>query len=319
MVRELLGVSETRGNSMKCFHHNDPDGILAAFWVYYFMGPDTDFIPMWYGKEFPFSEVKPKERVFIVDYSIEPEEMKKLLSITREVYWIDHHATAIDKYVGFPYEIKGLRDVDYAGCALTYYFLSAKAQCDSRVTWVDFIGKEPKFCRLIASMDVRRFRSVEEKVLAQDFLKGLYLGDVSTDSNVWRDLVCDKVSVSDIADKGRIIREYDDSRNKNRCSSLGFECEFEGYKCFAVNDSVYTDYFDSVEKEKYDIFIGFVFNGRTWKYSLRSGFNSHNKDIDVSKIALKYGGGGHKYASGMILDSLIIKSSEEGTERLSVF
>ena len=304
---------------MKCFYHNDLDGILSAFWVDYFMGPNIEFIPMWYGKEFPLNEVNPREYVFIVDYSIEPDEMKKLLSVTRNVYWIDHHKTAIDKYIGFPYEIKGLRDVDYAGCALTYYFLSANAQCNPRITWVNFISKEPEFCRLIAAMDIRKFQSDDDKILAQDFLKGLYLNEITIESQIWKDLARNKVTTLDVANSGKIIRKYDDNKNKNRCSSLGFECEFEGCKCFAVNDVIYIDYFDSINKEKYDMFIGFVFNGETWKYSLRSGFNSHNQDLDVSEIALKYGGGGHKHAAGMNLKELILKKRKDTIDKINAF
>lgn len=38
--------------------------------------------------------------------------------------------------------------------------------------------------------------------------------------------------------------------------------------------------------------IGFVFNGHEWRYSLRS------TKVDCSKVAMLYGGGGHKGAAG---------------------
>ena len=46
--------------------------------------------------------------------------------------------------------------------------------------------------------------------------------------------------------------------------------------------------------------IVFVYNGDKWKVSLYT----KKDDIDVSIIAQKYGGGGHKKASGFRCDKL---------------
>lgn len=47
----------------------------------------------------------------------------------------------------------------------------------------------------------------------------------------------------------------------------------------------------------------FSFNGRngTWTYSM------YSKIVDVSNIAKKYGGGGHRGAAGFNLDKLIFE------------
>ena len=52
-------------------------------------------------------------------------------------------------------------------------------------------------------------------------------------------------------------------------------------------------------EEEYDMFIGFSYNGKGWNYSLRS------TKVDCSQIAMKYGGGGHKGASGFNADKLL--------------
>ncbi|NLN80999.1 MAG: phosphohydrolase, partial [Clostridiales bacterium] len=101
---------------MKCFYNNDADGRCAGFWVALSAGLKdingsfkTEFIETNYGKPFPLDEIKPDEQVYIVDYSIKPAEMLRLLEITKDVTWIDHHKTAIEKYVDFPQEIRGVR------------------------------------------------------------------------------------------------------------------------------------------------------------------------------------------------------------------
>ena len=79
---------------------------------------------------------------------------------------------------------------------------------------------------------------------------------------------------------------------------------FEGYKCFAMNLAmISSDHFKSVNEEEYDMFIGFSYNGKSWNYSLRS------TKVDCSQIAMKYGGGGHKGASGFSTDELIFRNN----------
>ena len=55
--------------------------------------------------------------------------MRKLLQITEDVTWIDHHKTAIEKYDGFDYDIRGLRYDGIAACMLTYCYLNHMTYC----------------------------------------------------------------------------------------------------------------------------------------------------------------------------------------------
>ena len=99
---------------MKCFYHNDADGRCAGFWVDLNVGlndqyQDHSFIEMSYAKPFPMESIRKDEQIYIVDYSISPDEMRQLLKITKNVTWIDHHKTAIEKYKDFEYKIRGVR------------------------------------------------------------------------------------------------------------------------------------------------------------------------------------------------------------------
>lgn len=111
---------------MKCFYHVDNDGKCASYWVGKLAHPDiyeTEFIKINYGMEFPFEEIKKGEYVYIVDYSILPAEMDRLLLITQNVTWIDHHVSAIARYDGYDKNIRGIRYDGIAGCMLTYCYL----------------------------------------------------------------------------------------------------------------------------------------------------------------------------------------------------
>ena len=96
--------------------------------------------------------------------------------------------------------------------------------------------------------------------------------------------------------------KYRDNLAKEYCKSKGFEIEFEGHKVFAMNIGLAgSDWFKSIDDGSYDILMPFSYNGKhkNWSYSM------YSKTVDVSVIAKKYGGGGHKGASGFTTDELI--------------
>lgn len=73
---------------MICFYHADNDGKCAGFWVNKCGLTDKhgkNFFKIDYGIDFPFNKIHKDERVYIVDYSIPPEQMDKLLEITPNV------------------------------------------------------------------------------------------------------------------------------------------------------------------------------------------------------------------------------------------
>ena len=113
---------------MKCFYHNDADGKCSGFWVNFAVKlsndyQDNSFIEMTYAKPFPMTSIRKDEQIYIVDFSISPDEMRQLLKITKNVTWIDHHKTAIEKYQDFEHEIRGIRYDGIAACMLTYCYI----------------------------------------------------------------------------------------------------------------------------------------------------------------------------------------------------
>ena len=150
---------------MKCFYHNDADGKCAGFWVAHSavmenLETPIEFVEMSYEKPFPMDTIKPNDRVYIVDYSISPDEMRKLLQITEDVTWIDHHKKAIEKYDGFEYNIRGLRYDGIAACMLTYCYLNQMTDHgfgEIKPFDISMTKDAPMFTKLIADWDVWKF------------------------------------------------------------------------------------------------------------------------------------------------------------------
>ncbi len=293
---------------MKCFYHVDADGKCSAYWVRMacenrnIKWEKNDFYKINYGMSFPIEIIKQDELVFIVDYSIQPDEMLELLNITSNVIWIDHHITAIEKYENFPYKIQGIRKNGTAACMLTYCYFKMVDENFKPIkkNIFTYITDIPYFTRLLADWDVWEFFYGEDTSL---FQAGFNLNTFEPWEEEW-DNLCN--NEQEYIDKGKIVLQYRDNYAKSYCKAKGFATEFEGYKVYAMNIGlINSEWFKSVNTEEYDFVMPFSYNGKEkkWNYSMYT----IKEDIDVAKIATKYGGGGHKQAAGFNHEMLLVK------------
>ena len=111
--------------------------------------------------------------------------------------------------------------------------------------------------------------------------------------------VCEEVNM---AREGSNMLKYRDGWAKEYLKRFGFEVNFEGLNCFAVNlGNCNSEYFKSIPEGKYDAFMPFAYNGEKWTVSM------YSKTHDVSDICKKYGGGGHAQAAGFTCEELPFK------------
>lgn len=296
---------------MKCFYHNDADGKCSGFWVAHSavmenLETPIEFIEMSYEKPFPMDTIKPNERVYIVDYSISPDEMRKLLQITKDVTWIDHHKTAIEKYDGFEHDIRGVRYDGVAGCMLTYCYLNCMTYCgvgNINPFNISMTKDAPLFTKLIADWDVWKFDYGDD---TRKFITAFNCYDFSPESKEWNRFFSETQSgrsaEKEMIEEGKLMIKYRDGWAKSYLERFGFETEFDGLKCFAVNlGNCNSEYFKSLPEGKYDAFMPFAFNGEKWTVSMYS--TTH----DISGICKKHGGGGHAKAAGFTCVDLPFK------------
>jgi oligoribonuclease NrnB/cAMP/cGMP phosphodiesterase (DHH superfamily) len=295
---------------MKCFYHLDSDGKCAAFWVSYsvelhdYPKYDPKFIEIDYRTRFPMETILPDEQIYIVDYSISPDEMRELLKITQDVTWIDHHKTAIEKYANFEHKIRGIRYDGVAGCILTYCYIhhmTNRGDGDTKPFNISMTEDAPLFTKLIADWDVWKFEYGDD---TRNFQTAFNTYGFNPLSKLWDELLNSKTLTQDLILQGKIMTVYRDSWAKNYMK-FGFETIFHGKKCFAVNlGCCNSEYFKSLPENEYEIFIPFIFDGNQYVVSL------YSKTIDVSEIAKTYGGGGHKGASGFSCKELPFARNE---------
>lgn len=314
---------------MKCFYHVDADGKAAGFMVYkYESGEETtvnklrqglkdletggyyplnimsksDFIKINYGMEFPFDQIEKGERVYIVDYSIEPDEMRALLKITSDVIWIDHHKTAIEKYKDFEANIPGIRYDGIAGCMLTWIYLFTdykKHLGDDLSEYVDSCPYD--WLKYIADQDVWKFVYGDKTRYFCDRFNSLDHNEPY--DYFFRKLCFDHSLTDELIYEGEIINEYKKNYFARMIKSKAFKLDLPirpgseaKYNILALNAApgfANSAAFDSViNRDQYVAFLIFGIKDDRVNCTL------YSDKIDCSEIAKNYGGGGHKGAAG---------------------
>ena len=333
--------------SVKIFHHNDADGYVSAYQAYKYYEKsvsvtDIEFYEMDYSNRFPLELIEDNDTIVIVDYSIEPVEMISLLKITKDVVWIDHHITAIEKYENW-YDlikeatgiekIKGLRYVGLAGCELTWLYFNGYITNDSDLEIEDALYElelAPLYIQLTGDWDVWRHKIKYTKpymialsnILSMEVIaeldKDAYdlveLKDVAPNKKVLA-LKTDLDSMTylkNLIDTGNKYIEYRNHWSNQLRNRYGFEAEVIGpnnhiYNAYCLNVGNANSEFFGDKLQKYDIVISMCFNGTTWNYSMYS----NKPNINCGELCKYLGvdnGGGHIGAAGFRHKDLLFRA-----------
>lgn len=273
---------------MICFYHSaDLDGHCSGALVK-MKYPECKMFGINYGQDFPWDKIK-GEDVIMVDFCLQPfEDMLQIKEKANSFVWIDHHKSSIEESGHFYTEINGIRIDGIAACELTWdYFFS--------------IENIPTFVSLLGRYDVGNHQA-DPRVLPFQYGMKQHYTDPSKDvMDFWNSLF-DVELIQRIVEDGSIILRYKELEDENYAKACAFETEFEGYKCLAINKMLTnSQLFDSIwDNTKYDFMITFGWKSGAWVVSIYTD----KEGYDGSKISKKYGGGGHKQASGFQCDEI---------------
>lgn len=283
---------------MKCFHHNDIDGKAAGAIVARKTGNynKADYIMYDYSKPIPTELIEDGETVYFVDLSFSVNSVDKLKEILEEKHcdliWCDHHSSSMEILKTYPeYEkVKGIRKEGISGAALTYMYLF---DCE--------FDDIPMFLKYISDFDCWQFK-LEDTLF---FKYALEATDYEALDIIWNQLFRAEHSASnDLLDKmiesGKAISKYVEKEYEQYRKAYAYESRIDGVKCLVVNRRCNSLIFGDLIKD-YPIVAIWVFDGEKYKYSIYSD----KPDIDCSKIAERYGDGGHKGASGFVSEKMI--------------
>lgn len=282
-------------------HHSaDFDGLFCREIARRHFGSDAEYIGWDYGQPEPI--VPDDVALYMLDISV-----PGLMNHPR-LNWVDHHKSAMEKYGKKPgYQIDGV-----AACRLSWQYFGGINSWpgNSTPTKQDFIDRkvsEPWAVRLAGEYDIWDKRDLNTEL----FQHGLRSRDLL---GVWPQILVTENGVSpqdstlivrSLLGAGRAIQYAKTQENADVVTNYGFTTDFEGLKFLACNHGRYNSHlFTAGLKPEHDACLGFNWDGplQNWRVLL---YHAPGKEHhDLSQIAVKHGGGGHRGACGFRVDQL---------------
>lgn len=283
------------------YHSADFDGLFCREIARKFL-PEAELIGWDHGNpKIPF----PMEgTVYILDLS--PDCLGGDTYDSNRIIWIDHHKSSIEKW---PTTIPGYRIDGVAACRLAWQWftheIANKVMSDAeylpdKELYVLREVSEPSAVRLAGEYDIWDKRDPR----AELFQHGLRSGPLT--DGVWDELL-EPRNIPNLVDQllfnGESIQYAQTCSNESIIKDIGFDLEWEGLKFLACNHARYNSHlFTAGLNDSHDACFGFKWTGKDWSVSL---YHAPGKEQhDLSKIASKYGGGGHRGACGFRTDKL---------------
>lgn len=270
---------------MKCLYHAnclDGSGAALAVWAKY---GDTghDYIPCQYGNDLP--DDLAGSDVIMVDFTAKKQQIQDLAKIASSILIIDHHKTAqadldgVDD--GFGCLIETVFNMEKSGAVLAWEFFHPATPV-------------PEILNLIQDRDLWRF----DYETTQDVTHGLH---IYPEWRGWLDIDIDK-----LASEGSPIRRFlmqqaekivttRPTGASSRWSVTGDTVPVYNLQGFMISDTLHMA-LEQYPEAPYAVSYFDLPDKRVYSLRSRSG-----TDVDVSLIAARYGGGGHKHAAGFSL------------------
>lgn len=285
----------TAARPLVIYHANCPDGFTAAWVARKALGPDCEFVSANYGEEPP--DVAGR-RVYILDFSYKRPAMRRILSSAQSVVVLDHHKTAEVELAGIHDEFCLRPDLitNSPGSDLpVVHFDMNKSGC--RLTWEHFHGQKPApwIVGYVEDRDLWRWSLDSSREI------NAAIGSYPRTFDQW-----DRFGLFDYAHaygwlrgEGAAILRCQGQLVDDICKSARVVNLGDG-DVLAANTSVL---FGDVAGK---LAVGRPY-GVAW-FQRRDGMiqwslRSESGGLDVSEVASRFGGGGHRNAAGFQTDS----------------
>lgn len=258
------------------YHGECSDGFGGAWAAWKKFGETVDYIGAHHGDEPPVGLVG--KEIYFIDF-VYPKQLMEVLKIeNKRIVIIDHHITSMDV---IDLADEKLFDINHSGAVLAWQYFHP----DKTI---------PSILKHIEDRDIWRWEIDNSREILANF------DLLNRDFKVW-DEVINEFDNNDVKRKEFIVNGVLLMRQwNNLCEDIlnedAMEVEFEGHRIYAINaSSVFgNDLGNLLSKKLPPMAIVWHQSGDgNLGVSLRS-----DGTLDVSKIAKKYGGGGHRAAAG---------------------
>lgn len=261
------------------YHRNCSDGFASAWAAWKKFKNKAEYIPFNY--QAPFDNDIKRKKIYFLDVCPNRKILENLKKNDCEIVIIDHHLTA-------------KKNLDLA-CPGSFIIRLNMKRSAAVLTWKYFFPEKkiPKLLLYIEDIDLWKFK----KRFSREIVASI--NSVDFDFRKWDKLVKDIEDTNKRKEyilTGKKIVEYQDEMIEQIIEKAE-EVKVGRRKVLSVNSSILiSEIGDALIKKLPPLaIIWFKAGDKKWA-SLRS-----NGMVDVSKIAEKYGGGGHKCAAGFAI------------------
>lgn len=265
------------------YHDQCRDGFGAAYAAWKKFGTKATYIPR--KTQEPVPEGLVGKELYIVDYSYSKEDLQKLVDINTSVVVIDHHQTSQEAVESFS---QNIFDNNHSGAVLAWKYFHPNTTV-------------PPLLEYVEDHDLWRFALPENREF------NVALGQYPMTFEAWDQLIeelKDENTLINFIAKGALLAKFED-KLVAQLMQYKERVLFEGKEIWAINASrayrsILGNQLAELNAEEGKEPIGLVYYHSDGKVSisLRS-----IGETDVATIAEKYGGGGHKNAAGINVDS----------------
>lgn len=254
------------------YHANCTDGFGAAYAAWKLLGDRASYFAAKYGEAPP--DVKDK-CVVVLDFSYDNTTTKRMIADAKSFLVIDHHKSAMVEL----HDVSCTHfDMNHSGAMLSWKFFHP--------------GKDaPRMIKHIEDRDLWKWEIPYSKEFAAAF-------DMVPFDFEEFDKYLDDSAVDDAQERGAYILAY----SKTVISKIAKNAharKLNGKDVLVVNSPHWMSEIGNALSTRCDFAVIWYYDHSTRqvKVSLRA----HHDDADVSEVAKKYGGGGHRKAAGFAL------------------
>ena len=269
-----------------------------------------------YGQPVPLLDPKAHDQIYMVDLCI--DALMEEEPIREKLIWIDHHASAIEKWstpmpldgehhpdnpVGTRSQFRGFRIDGVAACRLCWqWFTYDSNEPLTKVLFVDRKVTEPELIRLAGEHDVWDHR--DDRALPLQFgLSALEIHDLASviewQFETYPKLAGRATDALEIVVNGGVdIKRYIDKRNAEHALANAVTVKFAGLICCCLNigQPGNSQMFTAALKDEHQACLAWRHTGKAVSVSL---YGITGKSTDgILEIAQSFGGGGHKGVCG---------------------
>lgn len=261
------------------YHKRCPDGFGAAYAAWKKFGESADYLPASYGDPLP-AGLAGKE-VYILDFIFEtPGSMDALAKEAKRLVVLDHHISSKAPVEAAPEHVF---DNDRSGATIAWTYFHPDVAM-------------PRFMKYLEDGDLYRFALPETESLftylitePYDFKRWDEMSNALEDDNARAALLAKATTYGEQYEKLCAI-----------AVEAAKQVRFEGYECYFANSLPSITMRSHIGSLLYEKFppIALVVSAHPdgFGVSIRS-----NGSVDVSKLAEKYGGGGHAGSAGFFI------------------